>query len=339
MLILMYLFKPFESPDLPSSNVTINHLYIGDVWINNVSLMCSPQQQIDCSDEQRQSLNEMTEEDLEKILINILYEEEQKKLQQQYDELLELIKTQEKKEKKQKKEEKKQKNMMKEHKQYSDELMKEIFDVVDSYKYTEILPKDADTSKLDAMLNEISFEDANVNYIRSTQNIFLTSQEVINLTSQEIRHRKTWESNYVILKKFIQTHDSLPTKTMSHYGKVNIYVWVFRQKMRYRNKTLRQDEIEKLESLKDWTWKNSLNLETPSKLWISKYKKVQAFVHEKGEYPEDTTSRDEKSLVKWINEQKMKYKNQQLKEQCVELLSQLPGWSWSTRNSRRIRKL
>ena len=332
MLILMYLFKPFESPDLPSSNVRINHLFIGDVWINNMPLMCSPQQQINCSDEQRQSLHKMTEKELEAILINILYEEEQKKLQQQHDELLELIKTQEKKQKK-------QKNMMKEHKQYSDELMKEIFDVVDNYKYTEILPKNADTSKLDAMLNEISFEDDEVSYIRSTQNIFLTSQEVINLTSQEIRHRKMWESNYVILQKFIQKHDSLPTKTMSHYGKVNIYVWVFRQKMRYRNKTLRQDEIEKLESLKDWTWKNSINLEPPSKLWVSKYKKVKAFVHEKGEYPEDTTSRYEKSLINWIQEQKMRYINKQLKEECIELLTQLPGWSWSTRNSRRIRNL
>ena len=87
----------------------------------------------------------------------------------------------------------------------------------------------------------------------------------------------------------------------------------------YKQGTLTQDRIELLESLPEWVW------DTFGGGWQIKFKELKNYVSEHGHA---CVPFENPNLGRWVSRQRLKFKQDKLSQNKVDLLEGLPGWVW-----------
>jgi superfamily II DNA or RNA helicase len=66
-----------------------------------------------------------------------------------------------------------------------------------------------------------------------------------------------WDENYLFVKKFIEEYNKYPSSKSKNKQEASSYMWIFRQRKKYKNNKLTQQKIEKLKLLKGFiSWEN-----------------------------------------------------------------------------------
>ena len=144
-----------------------------------------------------------------------------------------------------------------------------------------------------------------------------------------------WNRNFNALKKYVvDHHGEYPTKgDPSGLGR-----WITTQRRAYKQpksttlKPLSDDQIEKLQSLRGWTW-NGRDLDEQ---WNRNFNALKEhLIDEDGEYP---TQSDSSGLGRWISTQRTAYNQPQstkvkpLSDDQIRKLESLRGWTWNARD-------
>lgn len=123
-----------------------------------------------------------------------------------------------------------------------------------------------------------------------------------------------WINYFEELRSFIQQNNNLYPITSTRLGR-----WVHKQRQKYKNNDLSHRYIAKLQSLDNWMWDPSDNS------WESKCDKLAAYLIEHSfQLPPQAHE-----LGPWVNQQRQKYKKNQIREDRRLRLEKLEGWSWS----------
>ena len=142
-------------------------------------------------------------------------------------------------------------------------------------------------------------------------------------------HDAQWKRNFNALKEYVIGHDGkYPTQGDSS----GLYSWIRRQREAYKQpkntdlKPLSDDQIEKLESLRGWSW-NAHGVR-----WNRNFNALKKYVIDhNGEYP---TQGDPSGLGRWIHTQRQAYKRTEntkrkpLSDDQINKLESLPRWTW-----------
>lgn len=157
----------------------------------------------------------------------------------------------------------------------------------------------------------------------------------------DARHAR-WQANYNLLKKYIEDHGhGYVPRTYSKDG-VQLGVWVWNQKSKYRQGRLLPERQEKLETLTGWTWEHAKSRgprqveSTNSTLddkWQRRYGLLLQYGKREGHFMVPARHiEDDIRLGKWVQIQR---KNRdKLPPQRYELLDHLEGWAWVGQDAR-----
>ena len=122
-----------------------------------------------------------------------------------------------------------------------------------------------------------------------------------------IRALMNWNRCYTAILSFLDEHDRLPFGQETFQG-INLGEWIRTQRQRKRSKAILQDQIQKLESLPNWTW-NAYD-----KAWNENFQKVL------------NGTQTNKS---WLTSQRRYYKQGKLLQDQIQKLESLPNWTWN----------
>ena len=144
-----------------------------------------------------------------------------------------------------------------------------------------------------------------------------------------------WNRNFNALKKYVIDHhgEYPPKRDSSKLGR-----WITNQREAYKQtknskrKSLSKDQIEKLQSLRGWTW----NAKDYDAQWNRNFNALRDYlVDHDGEYP---SRGDSSGLGTWIGNQRQAYKQPQstkrrsLSKDKIKNLESLPGWTWNAQD-------
>jgi hypothetical protein len=126
---------------------------------------------------------------------------------------------------------------------------------------------------------------------------------------------------YEHLKVFIINNKRYPSRSKDKTEK-SLNMWVKNNRKKYKNKTLSNDKITKLESLENFQW--NVFVET----WIDNFNQLKLYVDVNKEYP-NWNNKNEKSLNTWISTNRKKYKNKKLSNDKITKLETLKNFQWN----------
>lgn len=133
-----------------------------------------------------------------------------------------------------------------------------------------------------------------------------------------------WNFCYQALKEFViqQGNYTIPKKLKLANG-VLLSSWLSNQKDRKKNGKLRSDRIERLESLPNWTW------EFFDTQWQRFFEDLVNYLNRHNQFPTKSfTGKSGKQLGSFILHQRSSYRDGSIRQESIELLESLPGWSW-----------
>lgn len=129
-----------------------------------------------------------------------------------------------------------------------------------------------------------------------------------------------WLQRYNLLQNFIRENKRLP-KSKEIYSSFKIGSWIFNQRSKMKNTTLKQDRKEKLELLNLWKWDNDDD-------WILNYNLLQKYICERNKIPASDEIYNNIKIGSWISNQKTYMKNGTLKHERFEKLDKITNWTW-----------
>lgn len=136
-----------------------------------------------------------------------------------------------------------------------------------------------------------------------------------------------WFESYLILKNFAIDNNTcrLPNGWIDPKSKFKLYAWVVKQ--RSSKEDLNQDQIQLLESLPDWTW------DSRHAKWSIGFNFLKAYTFEYGHsiVPASYVNQESYKLGSWVARQRSRKKL--LDSEQISLLSELPKWTWNSKNS------
>jgi hypothetical protein len=142
-------------------------------------------------------------------------------------------------------------------------------------------------------------------------------------------HDDKWDRACQELGTFVREHGHALVPHTHQQNGVALGTWITKQRSVYKRGDLRKDRIERLESLKGWSW-SPLEDE-----WDSVCRELEAFVREHGHaLVPDSYRQNGIRLGSWINKQRTDYKRGNLPSDRVERLESISGWSWNTLEDR-----
>lgn len=146
----------------------------------------------------------------------------------------------------------------------------------------------------------------------------------LNDAQRQAEHE--WDENYSRLAQFLKQEQSASQQTLP----ADLRNWIKRQRTRYKNKTLQQQQIQKLEMLPDWSW----NPHATS--WDSFFALLKDYASEHGDalVPQEKNKKTlykGQDLAAWVNSQRTNFKRGNLEESKILKLETVPGWSWDPR--------
>jgi hypothetical protein len=122
-----------------------------------------------------------------------------------------------------------------------------------------------------------------------------------------------WNKNFTLLKQYIAKHQAYPGQKSGSLG-----IWVIRQRRAYIKKTLSPDRVQRLESLKGWSWDPLVDE------WNKNFTLLKQYIAKHQAYPGQKSG----SLGGWVTKQRSAYNKKTLSSDRVKRLESLKGWSW-----------
>ena len=124
-----------------------------------------------------------------------------------------------------------------------------------------------------------------------------------------------WVSYFNKYKQFVKTFNRNP-HSREEYCNINLGSWTEVQKRKYKNKTLEQDKIDKLNEL-GFIW------DVNESLWENGFSLYKSYKEENNGEPMNSN----KDLGTWCRLQRRKYKNKTLEQDKIDKLNEL-GFIW-----------
>jgi superfamily II DNA or RNA helicase/effector-binding domain-containing protein len=145
-----------------------------------------------------------------------------------------------------------------------------------------------------------------------------------------------FNERYEDLKKFIHDNNRYP----SYKNEPSLLNWCNSRKRDKKLNILTLDEINKLESLENWTWLKSDTFLIRDD-FDGKYIKYLSWVNENKKHPTKSKDKYCDGLAQWATVQRRKYKNNKLDNKQIEKLEKIPNWYWSIEDpfDRRLEEL
>ena len=134
-----------------------------------------------------------------------------------------------------------------------------------------------------------------------------------------------WQENYQKLVVYANTNGSAKPPT-SHQ---TLGAFTQRQRALFRKGKLSAERINLLEILDGWSW------DPVESEWKEKYKELVKYVRDTGEA---NPPQKYQTIGKWVNKQRMLYKQNRLSQERIDLLEILDGWIWNPKESEWERK-
>lgn len=134
-----------------------------------------------------------------------------------------------------------------------------------------------------------------------------------------------WEFGFAMLQKYVETigHANPPLRYRSSSG-FFLGQWVATQREAKRDKKVSEGRANRLESLNGWTW------DALSDNWSAMYGELLDYVKREGHasVPLRTRLSSGSSLGKWVQDNRIRYREGKLSNERVALLQALTGWIW-----------
>ena len=138
-----------------------------------------------------------------------------------------------------------------------------------------------------------------------------------------------WNKNYEIYCKYIFKYKIMVPKRGTIYNGANLEVWTQNQKLKYKLRV----GIAKKRQVKPMTNEEFLKLkkinfpfeDSYEDVWMQNYKEFKLIIEKnKGKAPSSN-----KELVRWIQSQKRRYKEETLEKNRIDLIEKIKYWSWN----------
>ena len=131
-----------------------------------------------------------------------------------------------------------------------------------------------------------------------------------------------WNEGFGYLKKYVDEYGHARVPAECKYKDFNLGVWVSRQ--RYEKNKLSSETMQLLESLPQWSW------DFLEDKWNEGFKYLKKYVQEYGDarVPAKFKYADF-NLGSWVSNQKYYNKNEKIDSKRIQLLEELPQWSWN----------
>jgi superfamily II DNA or RNA helicase len=141
----------------------------------------------------------------------------------------------------------------------------------------------------------------------------------------------TWEPNldrraelFNEIAKYVRQHNDARIPARFEQNGFGLGTFVSRLRKDFRSKSITDSEVHFLENLPGWTWDP---LEDD---WRAKYEELSNVIDsKKGKIPTYSPSSEHADLGKWVIDQRSRFKHNSLSPEQIQLLEQLPGWSWN----------
>ncbi len=136
---------------------------------------------------------------------------------------------------------------------------------------------------------------------------------------------EAWERGWAHIKKFVE--DNGHARVKAEYFCADGYPlgsWVNRQRFAYSTKTLSDERRDRLNSLEGWSW------DTHADRWERCYEALWEFAAKYGHsrVPTGFTTSDGSRLDSWIQRQRKDRDKDDLTQDRITRLEQIPGWTW-----------
>jgi hypothetical protein len=144
------------------------------------------------------------------------------------------------------------------------------------------------------------------------------------------RHKHSWDEAYMLLKTYVDKHQKFPPD----HTKI-IADWILRQKRAYRNKTLDEYKLHKLNELT--IWKSWAQLPKPEQIsWDERFNELDTYVKSFSKFPSKDTNN---SLFIWMHTQRKNYFSNKLLPERIDKLSTINIWSQWIKKYRKPTKI
>jgi len=140
----------------------------------------------------------------------------------------------------------------------------------------------------------------------------------------EVDHNIKWNKMFENLNEYYNKNKKFPPQKSENKVENDIAHWISRQRQNYKNNSIEDKRIEKLNSLIWWVWKIDDN-----KIWNENFEKIKKYYNKNNKFPSaGAKDIDEKTLGHWISRNRDKYKNGILENNMIEKLNSLTWWFW-----------
>jgi hypothetical protein len=137
--------------------------------------------------------------------------------------------------------------------------------------------------------------------------------------------RNEWETNYIILKKYHVSNNSIPSSNVI-YENIKIGDWCDRQRQTYKKNKLDEEKVKLLELLDGWMW------EKKNDKWDINYDLLKKYIIENGSCPPNGYKIDGINLGYWCGTQRAFKKENKLSQGRINKLDELNCWWWEYDN-------
>jgi hypothetical protein len=134
-----------------------------------------------------------------------------------------------------------------------------------------------------------------------------------------------WEAHFLMLVRIVEKEHALPHERDRLQSGLNVGKWVNQQ--RAQRAKLTDERRTRLESIPGWTWN------AREDRWTEWYDELRQESNKTGSsrIPASYVTPNGKTLGRWAEKQRMRYRKGLLTEDRKKLLEELSGWVWETR--------
>lgn len=134
--------------------------------------------------------------------------------------------------------------------------------------------------------------------------------------------KSQWEIYFDLLLAYKQKNADIDVPEDYVEEGLRLGHWISRQRSRYKNKTISEQEISRLETIDEWMW------DPLKEKWDSMYLKIKNLSDVNGHI--FLLQRDFLKELDWLTGQRKKMRRGILEPERAKLLESLPGWSWNS---------
>ncbi len=144
-----------------------------------------------------------------------------------------------------------------------------------------------------------------------------TNPMAVSVERQAVSQVVRWERRLHELRAHLAREGAYPTQ------KTDLGSWVKAQREAYKRQALPPERTNQLEALPGWAWS------VREDRWHMRYAELSAHLESEKSYPAWSSV-----LGRWVKEQRMRRRAEQLEAARTTLLEELPGWTWNDLDGR-----